>query len=267
MSTKSFYGIGQGSFYGGGMYGNGQPPVSIIEKELGPASIISFNDGIKNKPLKECVVDIEPAQSGSGDPSENNIRPLIGFTGVILTISPTTDSNDGTGYVIMFPANVGAIYGGTLNVTTGMLTVDRGYKRFDGTEIWRDGAAGVAGYSYFLYKIGEMDSGVNDSGVCSHFLAANVRAATSVIGQRVVNSTAGELRLCVRPNNFESYTPETFKAWVAEQAQNGTPLEIMWELAVPQTYQLTPMQIKALIGENNIWADTGDITIKYLAKK
>ena len=66
MSTKSFYGIGQGSFYGGGMYGNGQPPVGFIEKELGPTSVVSFNDGLKNKPLKECVVNIEPIQNFHG---------------------------------------------------------------------------------------------------------------------------------------------------------------------------------------------------------
>lgn len=31
-------------------------------------------------PLKECVINIEPVQSGSGDPSPDNVRPITGWT-------------------------------------------------------------------------------------------------------------------------------------------------------------------------------------------
>lgn len=40
--------------------------------------------------------------------------------------------------------------------------------------------------------------------------------------------------------------------------------EMVYELATPQTYQLTPTEIATLLGENNIWHDAnGDIDIKY----
>lgn len=43
--------------------------------------IVTFADGADNMPLKECVVQIDPVQSGSGDPSPTNVRPITGWTG------------------------------------------------------------------------------------------------------------------------------------------------------------------------------------------
>ena len=44
-----------------------------------PASIATFNDG-SDLPVKELVVNIDPIQSGSGDPSPSNIRTISGRT-------------------------------------------------------------------------------------------------------------------------------------------------------------------------------------------
>lgn len=43
-------------------------------------SIITITDGAENTPLKSAIVNIEPVQSGSGDPSPTNIRPISGWT-------------------------------------------------------------------------------------------------------------------------------------------------------------------------------------------
>ena len=40
-------------------------------------------------------------------------------------------------------------------------------------------------------------------------------------------------------------------------AMNG--VQLVYELATPLTIQLTPTAVKSLLGQNNIWADTGDI--------
>ena len=45
--------------------------------------IITITDGAENTPLKSAVVNIEPVQSGSGDPSPTNIRPISGRTEVV----------------------------------------------------------------------------------------------------------------------------------------------------------------------------------------
>ena len=48
-------------------------------------AIASFPDGADSYPLKECVVSIEAVQSGSGDPSPDNIRPITGWSEAKVT--------------------------------------------------------------------------------------------------------------------------------------------------------------------------------------
>ena len=57
-------------------------PVIVDHAE---GSIVSVVDGADGMPLKECVVGIEPVQSGSGDPSPDNVRPISGWTGANVT--------------------------------------------------------------------------------------------------------------------------------------------------------------------------------------
>ncbi len=47
-------------------------------------NIAIFYDGSNNIPMKSVIAHIEPAQSGSGDPSPSNVRPISGWTGVNL---------------------------------------------------------------------------------------------------------------------------------------------------------------------------------------
>ncbi|MGJ1042724.1 hypothetical protein ACR77V_12870, partial [Staphylococcus epidermidis] len=54
-------------------------------------------------------------------------------------------------------------------------------------------------------------------------------------------------------------TETELKEWLANQHTANTPVQIMGVLNTPITYQLTPTQIRTLVGNNNIWADTGDI--------
>ena len=48
-------------------------------------SIASFSDGGDELPMKSLKVNIVPKQSGSGDPSPSNIRPISGYTDVNVT--------------------------------------------------------------------------------------------------------------------------------------------------------------------------------------
>jgi hypothetical protein len=59
-------------------------------------------------------------------------------------------------------------------------------------------------------------------------------------------------------------TVDTFKAWLAEQAAAGHPVQIAYRLTEPAVYQLTPVQIAALEGINTIWADCGPVSAEYI---
>ena len=56
---------------------------AIIKTASG--SIASFDDGGDDLPLKSLLVNIEPKQSGSGDPSPSNVRPISGYESVNVT--------------------------------------------------------------------------------------------------------------------------------------------------------------------------------------
>ena len=38
---------------------------------------------------------------------------------------------------------------------------------------------------------------------------------------------------------------------------------MVYELASPVTYQLTPRRVVSLPGRNTFWADCGDVTVEY----
>lgn len=62
-------------------------------------AIASFDDGGDNKPLKSLKVAINPVQSGSGEPSPQNVRPISGWSAVnvhnykVYQICKATDSS------------------------------------------------------------------------------------------------------------------------------------------------------------------------------
>ena len=49
----------------------------------------------------------------------------------------------------------------------------------------------------------------------------------------------------------------------ATEFKNNITTSIVYELATPLTYQLSKQQIRSLVGENNIFADTGDSIVDY----
>lgn len=71
--------------------------------------VASFPDGADGIPVKDLSVAITPAQSGSGDPSPSNVRPISGWTGVSIRkmgkniASP--DMTDGTTAGVAYTLN------------------------------------------------------------------------------------------------------------------------------------------------------------------
>ena len=71
--------------------------------------------------------------------------------------------------------------------------------------------------------------------------------------------------------HIASYNGETLPSrWISDRdvyAEGTTPTtgaEVIYELATPTTTTLTPTQISTISGTNNIFADSGDITVKAL---
>lgn len=343
----------------------------------------SFDDGADDLPVKSLMVDIDPAQSGSGEPSPTNVRPISGWTDAKLTRSgknllpvvvkttsqngvtydcradgtvhaygttipgersyvyldvpksnikggysyviggcPATGSHEtyclgiqwrlngalefgnwdnGQGltapfvipegatdvqlfvragwdttldvifeptiqladnssagfepysadiYNISFPAEAGTVYGGTLDVTTGLLTVDRAI------ETYSESTGFVEHHSNRFYHAG-LPSGSNyNRRTESISNEAIYHDVGNVYGPYFGFGTAG-----VYINKLsEGETIEQFSARLT-----ANPFQICYYLSTSVTYQLTPTEVKTLLGVNNIWADTGDVSVSYRA--
>lgn len=52
-----------------------------LDEDNGNTGIFTTDIGADNRPLMEMIVDIEGYQEGSGDPSPENIRPIVSYGG------------------------------------------------------------------------------------------------------------------------------------------------------------------------------------------
>ena len=170
---------------------------------------------------------------------------------------------DGTVYPISWQTEAGEVYGGTLDVVSGVLKKTMVKYTLTGEESWTDVGSGSKKYfrtkkgaqGYFLYSIDD---------ICSHYKKADITSSTTNIGFTTGNSSSGAF-LNFRPDLSVITDEVAWAAFLAEQYANGTPVVCVVKLTTPVEYTLTPMGVNTLLGENNIWANCGDSTLTYKA--
>ena len=224
---------------------------SAYPTDTASGSVASFADGADGIPLKSCVVAIEPVQSGSGDPSPTNVRPISGWTGAQVSHSGA-DRTTPTTYSITFPSEAGTVYGGTLDVTTGVLTVDRAMVDL-GTLNW-DYSAGSVRFTGRTLSPSGVAKTLNAA--CSQYKVDTNAYYDSNRTNAVLSLGSGGDTVLIR--DFAYTDAAAFKT-----AMDG--VQLVYELATPITYTLTPTEIKSLLGDNNIWADAGNTEVTYRA--
>ena len=231
-------------------------------------AVASFDDGAGGMPLKSLAVTVLPAQAGEGTPSPDNIRPISGWTGCVLSHSGA-DTSDPDTLTVTFPAAAGTVYGGTLDLTTGRLSVDRIGRTFAGAsdESWSEYGEGANRYFRFFDYRGVPHTSLARG--CSHFANVSIASGNTNVGYYATTGTGSpHTRLQFRPANIATDFPtvSSWRAWLAEQAAGGTPLTCWWRTAAPvAVYQLDPATLRALPGSNRIWADCGDVAVSYPA--
>ena len=354
-------------------------------------AVASFEDGADNVPVKELVAQIVPRQLGSGDPSPDNVREIVGWTGtgvhragvnllggellvenakryipsldvntdnkyiyftagasandgikgfsgyfsykentaytLIITISKTTGigSNlrvlytDGTSDVvpgvsevnqketIVFVTNpnktlfslskrnssggttiyynetglfegahtidefvpyagqtvdidwsdeAGTVYGGSVDVTSGVLTVTEEGFQFVGesSENWTYGDSVIS-------RNNPVRCRVSQTPIANHLKGVPPVADTSKLNAWEIALTSSSRTIAIKVDS----SIQSVDDWL-EYLSNHT-LSIVLQLTNPNyaTYQLDPVTIETLLGQNNIWAYCGDVEVKYRA--
>lgn len=159
---------------------------------------------------------------------------------------------------VNWQTEAGTIAGGYLDVTTGLLTVTYGYMLFDGTEEWK--AAGDGNSRLFRHTV--VGERINPTGrLCSHYRSVTVTMNDSSVGYFSYSQDDSPNGLIqFRPENVADTTLDDWKNWLAEQSSNGTPVQITYKHETPVTYQLSTTEVTTLLGQNNIFSNTGDIS-------
>lgn len=230
-------------------------------------AIASFTDGADDLPVEDLTVSIVPKQAGSGTPSPSNVRAISGFTEANIVVSPTQDAQDGTTYTDSF-GSAGTVYGGTLNVTTGKLTVEWFVILCDGsTETWAGAGTGTSGQQRWNITLNgnpfPVPVGGAANAICSH-MAYNSATYSAYGNFRVGGSVANRYLIC-GDSGMQFANLAAWKAMVTQQYNNGTPITFAYKMAEGVEYNLTPAEVRTLLGANNIWADSGDVSVWYVA--
>ena len=179
------------------------------------------------------------------------------------------------------PEQIG--YGGTLDVSTGVLTVTNELLIMDGTSSNKKftGKSSITGINeYYMTWSGISTLGYPASSYPTteemnnaHFLCncAPVKYATSAMNETLARLSTGSSGYGQFRLRFASDFPVTIttyqeaNTWLASMYTNGTPVVFCYPLATPQIYQLTPAQVSLLKGINNIWTESGTVSVTYLA--
>ena len=177
---------------------------------------------------------------------------------------PSSDTSyhayNGNTYTIAFGQTV---YGGVLDVTRGKLHVTHEkVNLYDKT--WEAYASGNPNGSTFIAPFSGVTFKSWTSGgsltAISNALAANQSGSyyEAIANSFWWNNSSDGLRCCYGlPNDPTSLAEFT-------QFLTDNQVIIVGELATPFDIDLTPVQIRALVGENNVFADCGETEVKYL---
>ena len=222
------------------------------ETETYSGSIVSF-DGTETTAIKSLKVNITPKQSGTGDPSPSNVRPISGWDSVAVHISATTSG--GSTITTNLPQTV---YGGVLDVVSGKLTIDRFGHVFNGTEtIWSGEQSGHTRFT--VVNVFAEGPAYTRGQWCSHF-TPNTAPIGANNYNNVITGYTPVKHLFIRADAYA--TADDLKAYILQQYQNGTPVTYVSYLQTPTEIQLTPTEVKTLLGANNIWADAGTVEVE-----
>ena len=175
---------------------------------------------------------------------------------------PSTDHDYhpyvGTSVNIDWTNEAGTVYGGTLDVITGELVVDR--VGFDGGDInW----VKVDDYSYGNFSSPNLNPLPEYSATVPTVLSSIYRSAATSSG------TSGDTYVWIRSVNTgmrRIYIKDTSKAnMTAEEFRTSLiGVDFVYKLATPITYQLTPQQIRTVKGTNNLFSNSnGEVTANY----
>ena len=193
-------------------------------------------DVLEGYPL-ELSASWEPKQQGSGTPSMDNVRPITGGRDSIkITVN-------GAEHTLTLPDT---IYGGEVDAVTGAGNANKKILTVDGD------------------KIKFTESGIYWN--LPRYSAPNIKAVytASHFPTRLLNVNTNYAFVYAIGKGMKPYfaTVEALNAYLSAQYAAGTPMQIAYELAAPESFAATGGgRIDALAGTNTISTDADTLTV------
>lgn len=260
------------------------------------APVASFNTELA-APLQEIKCTIIPAQSGEGTPSPSNPRPISGYTEANITRCGKNQfpqstvalggSNPRTLTVYFDRPLLIDTY--TLSYIKGGTGTNYGVNLYDGNGHSIGFGSGNpvtrtvtfrAIYAYFYMDTTDYNNGktvelsdimLQFGSTASDYAPYNGNTYPIAFDQTVyggvLDVTSGKLKPCIE---YPSYNGETLSGrWLSSEAtyiEGATP-PIGSQVVSLDDYgaiiDITPVQISAIVGVNNVYSDCGNTAVKY----
>ena len=176
----------------------------------------------------------------------------------LSSVSTDYSAYSGQTINVEFPSEAGTVYGAKLDVVSGVLTVDSGYTIFNGSEQW-----GTYSTHGFQIDLPDMARGNKQHGLCNRFkvLSPSDGSIATAFGVALGLNTKVAYFVGITTNMDGITDVASWKAWLADN--NVT---VIYPLADPIVYHLTPHEVRTILGQNNIFADCGSIeSVEYSA--
>lgn len=180
----------------------------------------------------------------------NTYKPMVA-----LNQSAVYEPMQGDTYTIDLD---GTRYGGTLDVTSGVLTVTHKHINL-GDYTWEVSGNGNYYTMYNATIANEIKRPTSATTLVGCICSCYEEATTNDMYNATVNYTIG-----VRNTNGNLWVRDTTNGTSGANLKTFlTGKDFVYELATPLTVNLTAQEIELLQGANNVWADSGDVEVEY----
>ena len=205
------------------------------------------------KSLVKLKTTFSPKQEGTGDPSPENVRAITGYDSV--TVTQSKDEAQVKQITLTLPET---IYGGTVDAVSGVGSNTWRFVVFDGTEDWyQNGPNG-----YFLSDVLEIGNAGPRESISNIAVNSGQVIAPIPDGQFNMWSFVFQRGWCGFSLSFAD-SLDSWKSYLAAQASAGTPVQVAYKLATPESFKVSQVSIPSLRGENTFFTNGENMDIIY----
>ena len=233
---------------------NGKPWTSLKIVDTLCAPFTAEGNPVTCTPVEGYPLSVqaswEPRQEGEGDPSPENVRPIVGIDAVTVTLSGSAGT--GTTATLALPET---IYGGTVDAVTGEGMETWTAVEFNGSEEWRHNAL----YDAFYVQGGaSFDSSVVP--IVNRYIGKS-GISNIADGEAAVSAGTSAWFIAIRDDSYMDVSE--FKAALAEWSAAGSPLVVVRKRIEPLSITATGNQpLPALPGTNTVYTDADAVRVE-----